>query len=75
MLVTGLIIVVQAANAALLLIFDHLLTQDFELQFHEVDLLLQVDDVLIGLVHVRVATELPRSELLLLLASEVHHWG
>ena len=74
-LVTGLIIVVQATNAALLLIFDHLLTQDFELQFHEVDLLLQVDDVLIGLVHVRVATELPRSELLLLLASEVHHWG
>ena len=37
------------------------------------DLLLQIDDILICLIHVRIGTELTWSQLLLLLASEVHH--
>jgi len=40
MLMTGLIVIVETADARLLLILKHLLLQDFEFQFHEMDLLL-----------------------------------
>ena len=69
---TCLVIVIQATDSTLLLIFNDLLSEDFKLKLHEVDLLLQVNDILISLVHVRVVTQLPRSQLLLLLATEVH---
>ena len=75
MLMRGLVIIVEATDAGLLLIFDHLLSQDFQLELHEVDLLLQVDDVVIRSVYVRVLTELAGSLLLLLLTSEIHGDG
>ena len=75
MLVRGLVIIVEATDAGLLLVLDHLLTQDFQLELHEVDLLLQVDDVVIGRINVRVLTELAGSLLLLLLTSEIHGDG
>ena len=56
-LVTGLVIVVQATNTALFLILNDLFFQNFKFQVHEVDLLLQVQDVVIAeLVHIRVIT-------------------
>ena len=72
---TCLVIVIQATNSTLLLIFNDLLSEDFKLKLHKVDLLLQVNDILISLVHVRVVTQLPWSQLLLLLATEVHSHG
>ena len=71
-LVRGLIVIVEAANARLLLILDHFFPQNFEFQLHEVDLLLQVDDVVICGVDVGVLPKLAGSLLLLLLATEVH---
>jgi len=74
-LVRGLIVVVHASNARLLLILDDLLAQDFELQLHEMDLLLQVNDIIIGCIDIRVLPELARIQLLLLLTTEVHGDG
>ena len=70
-----LVIVVQAANARLLFVFNDFLSQNFELKLHEVNLLLQVDDVLVSGIHVGVAAELAWLLLALLLASEVHRRG
>ena len=75
MLMRGLVIIVEATDAGLLLVLDHLLSQDFQLELHEVDLLLQVDDVVVRGINVRVLTELAGSLLLLLLASEIHGDG
>ena len=74
-LVGSLVVIVETPNAALLLIFDHFLPQDLQLQLHKVDLLLQVDDVVISGVNVRVLTKLAWRQLLFLLAAEVHSDG
>lgn len=49
-----LLVVKETADARLLLIFNHFLLQDLKLELHEVDLLLEVRDVLIVYVPVRV---------------------
>ena len=72
MLVRGLVIIIEATNAGLLLILDNLLSQNLKLKLHKVDLLLQVDDVVVGCIDVRVISELAGSLLLLLLSSEIH---
>lgn len=53
-LVRRLVVVVKTADSRLLFILDHLLPQNFELELHEVDLLLEVDDVLVSGVDVGV---------------------
>lgn len=70
-----LVIVEEAADAGLLLVFSHLFSEDFQLQLHKVDLLLQVDYVLICWVDVGIVSELARSQLLLVLPSEIHGNG
>lgn len=72
MLVTRLIVIIKVAYARLLLIFDYLFTQNFKLKLHEVDLLLQIDDVIVHGVHVGVGSQLAWILLLFFLSSEVH---
>lgn len=71
-LVRALVIVVEASDTRLCLVLIHLLLQNLEFQRHEVNLLLQIDDVLIGSVFVRVLAEHPRLRRALLLAPELH---
>ena len=53
-LVTRLVVVVERADATLALVLDHLVPQNLHFQLHKVNLLLQVADVLVLHVHVRV---------------------
>ena len=71
-LVRGLLVVVEAADARLLLVLDHFLLQYFQFQLHEVDLLLQIDDVLVCVVDVWILAQGTRLRGALFLASEVH---
>ena len=71
-LVRGLLVVVEAADARLLLILDHFLLKYFEFQLHEVDLLLQIDDVLVCVIDVWILAESTWLWCALFLASEVH---
>lgn len=75
MLVTCFVIIVEGADAGLLFILDDLFAEDFELKLHKVDLLLQIDNVSVGGVHVWVLPKLSHGRLFLLLASEVHSYG
>ena len=75
MLMTGLIIVVEVTDSRLLFVFEDLLFQNFELELHKVNLLLQVNDVVILGVLVGVHTELTWVLLALILPTEVHHRG
>ena len=72
MLMRCFIVIVETANARLLLILDDLLAQDLQLKLHEVDLLLQVDDVIVGGVDVGVLAKLTRCQLFFLLSAEIH---
>ncbi len=72
MLMTCLVIIIQRANAGLLLILDDLFAQDFKLKLHKVNLLLQIYNIVVCGIHVGVVAKLTYSRLLLLLASEVH---
>ena len=72
MLVRCLVVIVQTANARLLLVLDDLLPENLQLKFHEVDLLLQVDDVFVCRVDIGVGAKLTRCKLLFLLTTEVH---
>ena len=75
-LVARLVVVVQAANARLLLVLEHLLFQDFQLELHEVDLLLKVHDVIVFFVsHIRIVAQLAGRLLPFVLTSEVHCHG
>jgi hypothetical protein len=47
MLMRRLVVVVQRANARLFLIVYHFLFQNFELELHKVDLLLQVCNIIV----------------------------
>lgn len=72
-LMTALVIVVETADARLLLVLQHFLFQNFELKFHKVNLLLQVHDVLVlAVALVRINAELARGLLALLLPAEIH---
>ena len=51
-----LVVVIKIANAGLLHILKDLLSQYLQLKFHEVDLLLQVDDILVQLVFIGITT-------------------
>jgi len=72
MLMTGLVIIIQGANTGLLLILNDLFAQDFKLELHKVNLLLQIYNIVVGGVHVGIVAKLAYSRLLLLLASKVH---
>ena len=75
-LMRSLFVVKETANARFLLIFGHFLSQDLEFKLHKVNLLLQVHNVLVSGIHVGVVPQLPRRELLLVLAPKVHlHCG
>ena len=71
MLVRGLVVVVEAADARLLRVLNHFVAQNLELQLHKVDLLLQVDDVVVSLIHIGIATNQTCLRLSLL-SSELH---
>ena len=71
-LVTGLVVVVETANPAFLRIFQHLLFQYFQLQVHEVDLLLQVYDVFVCFVNVWVSSELAWLSSAFVLPTQLH---
>ena len=71
-LVTGLLIIVQTAYSRLGRVLDNFLSQDLKLEFHEVDLLLQVDDVLVSVIHVWVSSEDTWHRSALLLPIELH---
>ena len=76
MLVRGFVVVEEGADARLLLVFGDLFSEDFQFKLHEVDLLLQVDDVLVcRIVFVGVATEGFARAAFLLLTVELHHVG
>ena len=73
MLVRRLVVVEKCSDSRILLVLINLLAQDLELKLHEVNLLLQVDDVLIrGVVIVWVATELLAVRAAFLLPVELH---
>jgi len=71
MLVRGLVVVVEAADARFLRVLNHFVAQNLELQLHKVDLLLQVDNVIVSLVHIGIATNQTCLRLSLL-SSELH---
>ena len=73
-LVRGLIVVEEGTDAGLLLVFVDFLSEDFQFKLHEMNLLLQVDDVLLRLLFIiRVATKGLTRAALLLLAVEFDH--
>ena len=74
MLMARLVVVIKIANAGLLHILKDLLSQYLQLKFHEVDLLLEVDDVLVRVVLVGVFAKSARILLFLLLTSELHSY-
>jgi len=71
MLVRGLVVVVEAADARLLRVLNHFVAQNLKLQLHKVDLLLQVDNVLVSLIHIGIASKQTCLRLSLL-PSELH---
>lgn len=72
MLMTCLVIVIEGPDARFLLILNDLFAQDFKLELHKVNLLLQIYNIVVGGVHVGIVAKLAYSRLLLLLASKVH---
>ena len=72
MLVRALIVVIQAANARLCRVLQHLLLQNLQLERHEVYLLLQVDDVLVVSVIIGIVTDEARLGCSLVLPIEIH---
>ena len=71
-LVGGLVVVVERANATLALVLNHLVAQDLHFQLHKVNLLLQVADVLVLHIHVRVRSQRARFWSASVLPAEVH---
>ena len=74
-LMARLVVVIKIADAGFLLILKDLLPQYLQLKFHEVDLLLEVDDVVVRVVLVGVFAESTRILLFLLLTSELHSYA
>ena len=54
MLVACLVIIIKSTDTCLGGVINHFLSQDFELKLHEVNLLLQIDDVFVCIVDVWV---------------------
>jgi hypothetical protein len=72
-LVRSLLIIEQGSNTGLLLVLNYLFFQDFELQFHEMDLLLKVGNVFILNRGIRILTECCLS--VFVLTAELHGIG
>ena len=74
MLVWALLVVEHATDTRLFLIFDHLLLENFELECHKVDLLLQIDNIVVSCIFVWILSNYTRCALILSTELHLMHW-